>query len=248
MIDQEYDDDQDQRCGERRLTVCSAYRESKPRMSGKSQIYYGIRAGNRDFCFTDCSDECVLIFFEHHEALDAIKAGTYRETESQQLPAMATTSIGYGISEEDKIMYVLSGLGPEYDPFVIHVTSMPNSYSLPEITALLLTHETKIDQHASVEEVNVNMAVNKKSIGGNQTGLEIKAREIITVEEDEAVAEASGITITTTESSVKNDTKWDMLLRDAIIDMISLFRFNSQTCRMQATHLEEWQVVICLLW
>ncbi|TXG73048.1 hypothetical protein EZV62_001627 [Acer yangbiense] len=82
----------------------------------------------------------------------------------------ALSHTGYGISEEDKIMYVLSGIGPEYDPFVIPVTSMPNSYSLPEITALLLTHKTRIDQHSSVKEVNVNMVVNKKSIGGNQTG------------------------------------------------------------------------------
>ncbi|KAI9198979.1 hypothetical protein LWI28_025389 [Acer negundo] len=74
----------------------------------------------------------------------------------------ALTHTGYLISEEDKIMYVLSGLGSEYDPFVIPITSMKSCYSMLEITALLLTHEVRIDQNMQVESLNVNMAVNKK--------------------------------------------------------------------------------------
>ncbi|KAI9185666.1 hypothetical protein LWI28_009391 [Acer negundo] len=73
--------------------------------------------------------------------------------------------IGYLIPEEDRIMYVLSGLGSEYDPFVIPITLMKSCYSMPEITALLLTHEVRIDQNMQVESLNVNMAVNKR--GGN---------------------------------------------------------------------------------
>ncbi|KAL5756550.1 hypothetical protein ACOSQ2_021296 [Xanthoceras sorbifolium] len=79
----------------------------------------------------------------------------------------ALAHTGYVVSDEDKIMYVLSGLGAEYDPFVILVTSTPNLYTLPEITALLLTHEAIIEQHNQVESLNVNMAVNKK---GNNSG------------------------------------------------------------------------------
>ncbi|KAK2662626.1 hypothetical protein Ddye_001200 [Dipteronia dyeriana] len=77
---------------------------------------------------------------------------------------------GYGMTEKDKIMYVLSGLGAEYDSFVIPITSMQNCYSMPEITALLLTHEARIEQHTQAETLNVNLAANKKGNGNNQQG------------------------------------------------------------------------------
>ncbi|TXG72185.1 hypothetical protein EZV62_000764 [Acer yangbiense] len=79
----------------------------------------------------------------------------------------ALSFTGCVMSQDDKIMSILSGLGPEYDSFVIPVTSMPNCYSMPEITALLLTYVARIDRHAHVETLNVNLAVNKK---GNNNG------------------------------------------------------------------------------
>ncbi|KAK2653260.1 hypothetical protein Ddye_013116 [Dipteronia dyeriana] len=77
---------------------------------------------------------------------------------------------GYGMTEEDKIMYVLNGLGVEYDSFVIPFTSMQNCYSMSEITALLLTHEARIEQHTQVETLKVNLVANKKGNGNNQQG------------------------------------------------------------------------------
>ncbi|KAK2659296.1 hypothetical protein Ddye_005829 [Dipteronia dyeriana] len=74
----------------------------------------------------------------------------------------ALSFTGCVITEDDKIMSILVGLRAEYDSFVIHVTSMPNCYSLPEITTLLLTHEMRIVQHSQVESLTVNLVVTKK--------------------------------------------------------------------------------------
>ncbi|KAK2640538.1 hypothetical protein Ddye_028333 [Dipteronia dyeriana] len=80
----------------------------------------------------------------------------------------ALTYTGYAITEEDKIIYVLSGLWPEYDSFVIPTTSMQNYYIMPKITAFLLMHEARIEQHSQTETLNVNMAANRKGNGNNQ--------------------------------------------------------------------------------
>ncbi|KAL5850212.1 hypothetical protein ACOSQ4_008225 [Xanthoceras sorbifolium] len=76
--------------------------------------------------------------------LQTLKKGSSSMTEylmkkKSVMDALAFT--GYQRSDEDKVMYILSGLGTEYDPFVISVTSVPRVYSVLEITALLLTHE-----------------------------------------------------------------------------------------------------------
>ncbi|KAK0606776.1 hypothetical protein LWI29_004295 [Acer saccharum] len=76
----------------------------------------------------------------------------------------------YIVAEDDKIMYVLNGLGAEYDSFVIHVTSMHDYYTMHEVTSLLLTHEARLEQHSQVINLNVNLATNKKGNGNNQQG------------------------------------------------------------------------------
>ncbi|KAL5772939.1 hypothetical protein ACOSQ2_012863 [Xanthoceras sorbifolium] len=53
---------------------------------------------------------------------------------------------GYSMSNDDKLMSILSGLGSDYNPFIISVTSVPHSYSIAEITSLFkknLTIHTK---------------------------------------------------------------------------------------------------------
>lgn len=66
------------------------------------------------------------------------------------MDALAFT--GHKMSNEEKIMSALGGLRPEYDPFVIHITSMQTSYSLPDISSLLLTHEARLDQHSQEKD------------------------------------------------------------------------------------------------
>ncbi|KAL5781189.1 hypothetical protein ACOSP7_006218 [Xanthoceras sorbifolium] len=53
---------------------------------------------------------------------------------------------GYVMSKEDKLMSILGGLGSEYYSFIIPITSMPHNYSIADITALLLTHEARMEQ------------------------------------------------------------------------------------------------------
>ncbi|KAK0607846.1 hypothetical protein LWI29_021486 [Acer saccharum] len=77
---------------------------------------------------------------------------------------------GYILSEDDKIMYILGRLRAEYDSFVIPITSMSNTYSIPKITALLMTHEARIEQHTQTDVVSVNMASNNQGFMGVQSG------------------------------------------------------------------------------
>ncbi|TXG67760.1 hypothetical protein EZV62_009035 [Acer yangbiense] len=44
----------------------------------------------------------------------------------------------------------------------IPITSMPGTFSMPEITALLLTHEARIEQHSQTEMLSVNLASNNQ--------------------------------------------------------------------------------------
>ncbi|KAL5739932.1 hypothetical protein ACOSQ2_029112 [Xanthoceras sorbifolium] len=72
---------------------------------------------------------------------------------------------GYSMSNDDKLMCILSGLGSDYNPFIISVTSVPHSYSIAEITSLLLTHEARMDQTSHFETLSANIAASKKGNG-----------------------------------------------------------------------------------
>ncbi|KAL5745917.1 hypothetical protein ACOSP7_027063 [Xanthoceras sorbifolium] len=72
---------------------------------------------------------------------------------------------GYSMSNDDKLMSILSGLGSDYNPFIISVTSVPHSYSIAEITSLLLTHEARMDQTSQFKTLSANLAANKKGNG-----------------------------------------------------------------------------------
>ena len=67
----------------------------------------------------------------------------------------------YILSEEDKIITILGELEVGYDSFVVPITSMPGTFSTPEITAFLLTHEARIEQHSQIEMLSVNLAYNQ---------------------------------------------------------------------------------------
>ncbi|KAL5782821.1 hypothetical protein ACOSP7_007850 [Xanthoceras sorbifolium] len=85
------------------------------------------------------------------------------------MDALAFT--GHRLSNDDKLMYILGGLGPEYDPFVISVTSVLGCCSLPELTITLLAYEARLERHNQPENLSVNMPVNKKGTSsGNQSG------------------------------------------------------------------------------
>ncbi|KAK2638809.1 hypothetical protein Ddye_026604 [Dipteronia dyeriana] len=83
------------------------------------------------------------------------------------------------ISEDDKDMNILNGFKPQYDPFVIPVTSLPGCYSLPEITVLLLAHKARLDKHQQVENLTVNMASNSQNFFGLEEEIQEVLMEII---------------------------------------------------------------------
>ncbi|KAJ9682724.1 hypothetical protein PVL29_018620 [Vitis rotundifolia] len=67
-------------------------------------------------------------------------------------------AIGENITEQHRILYLLAGLGAEYNLFVISVTSGHEPLSLEEIHSMLLTHENRLEQQHTTEETNLLQA------------------------------------------------------------------------------------------
>ncbi|KAL5789587.1 hypothetical protein ACOSQ2_004475 [Xanthoceras sorbifolium] len=75
---------------------------------------------------------------------------------------------GHPLTNDDKLMQILGGLGSDYHSFIIPITSVQHNYTLSDISSLLLTHEARLEQDLVSENLTVNMAANKKGNGGNQ--------------------------------------------------------------------------------
>ncbi|XP_075508973.1 nudix hydrolase 19, chloroplastic-like [Primulina tabacum] len=54
---------------------------------------------------------------------------------------------GHPVKEEDQILYVLGGVGIEYDSVVVHITSRSDNLNLSDVSALLLAHEGRIEAY-----------------------------------------------------------------------------------------------------
>lgn len=54
---------------------------------------------------------------------------------------------GHPISDEDQVLYVLGGVGIEYDPVVVHITSKSEFLTFSEVGALLMSHEGRLESH-----------------------------------------------------------------------------------------------------
>lgn len=59
---------------------------------------------------------------------------------------------GHIISEENQILQVLNGLGIEYNPIMTTITIKLSSYTVQEVTSLLLTVEKNLDQHSHASD------------------------------------------------------------------------------------------------
>lgn len=68
----------------------------------------------------------------------------------------ALTYSGLCLSKEDHILYILSGLGSDYNALVVLVTSKKESYTIAEISSLLLTNEKLLEQQAAQLNKNSN--------------------------------------------------------------------------------------------
>ncbi|KAK6146863.1 hypothetical protein DH2020_020732 [Rehmannia glutinosa] len=85
-------------------------------------------------------------------------------------------SAGEPVSQKDQVMYVLSGLGPEYNSVMVSATSRLEPWSLSELHALLLSFENRLEtfENRSVIQdgsfsVNFTQNTGNRRGGGNHT-------------------------------------------------------------------------------
>ena len=63
--------------------------------------------------------------------------------------------VGQPISDDEVILYILSGLGPEYESVVVNITSKDH-ITLQRVMFLLQNHEQRIESCESTTQVDVN--------------------------------------------------------------------------------------------
>ncbi|KAM6559183.1 hypothetical protein CsatA_028422 [Cannabis sativa] len=87
--------------------------------------------------------------------------------------ADSLSTAGHPLDESDLIMHLLNGLGPEYDPVVVHVTSLVDNLSFDSIQSLLLTHESRLERHyttgAPLSGLSANLSVGSSRFGAGST-------------------------------------------------------------------------------
>ncbi|KAJ4722439.1 Retrovirus-related Pol polyprotein from transposon TNT 1-94 [Melia azedarach] len=62
---------------------------------------------------------------------------------------------GNEVSEEEHVMFLMEGLGPEYDPVVVNITSRERKLPLQEIYSVLVSHENRIERNLSSGRINL---------------------------------------------------------------------------------------------
>ena len=67
-------------------------------------------------------------------------------------------TVGYLVTDEDLMLLVLAGLGPEYDPVVVNLTSRIVLATWQESQALLLNQESRIDQMNTLVNLDLSNA------------------------------------------------------------------------------------------
>ena len=81
----------------------------------------------------------------------------------------ALASAGNDISEDDQILYILSGLNADYDAFVISMTTRTKSIKIQDVCTMLLAHESRIDQHNTSIDKTMQVNVSAKENGQKKT-------------------------------------------------------------------------------
>ncbi|XP_073058680.1 uncharacterized protein [Primulina eburnea] len=56
---------------------------------------------------------------------------------------------GYSISDDDHVLYILGGVGVEYEAVVVHITSRVDALSTADVSALLMAHEARIESYTT---------------------------------------------------------------------------------------------------
>ncbi|KAL5855714.1 hypothetical protein ACOSQ4_005516 [Xanthoceras sorbifolium] len=84
-------------------------------------------------------------------------------------------SAGQVITDRDLLLSVLNGLGHDYDPVVVMITSQQHSVSLHEAQYMLMIHEQQIEHLSSISQIEVsaptaNFVAQHNSNGGKSNG------------------------------------------------------------------------------
>ncbi|CAA0833450.1 Unknown protein, partial [Striga hermonthica] len=132
------------------------------------------------FLETSFSSQTTAKLMQYKIQLQGLKKNNL--TMSQYLNQMKVcfdylASAGQPVKEGDKIIHILSGLGTEYDAVMVSVTSRVEPYTVPEIQALLLSYESRLEFNArltsnvyvegSQPSVNTAVQASQKKIFSN---------------------------------------------------------------------------------
>lgn len=74
---------------------------------------------------------------------------------------------GKPVPDEDLILYILGGLGPEFETIVVNITSRSEAISLQEVHYLLQSHEIRLEQLSAASVIDVPPAAHI-TVGGVQ--------------------------------------------------------------------------------
>ncbi|XP_060968708.1 uncharacterized protein LOC133036212 [Cannabis sativa] len=67
---------------------------------------------------------------------------------------------GSSISDQDLILQLLNGLGPENGSFVSGITSRSDDLTIEEVQALVMAHESCLDNHNTLTDLTLKMQAN----------------------------------------------------------------------------------------
>uniref|UniRef100_A0A803PLF1 Uncharacterized protein n=1 Tax=Cannabis sativa TaxID=3483 RepID=A0A803PLF1_CANSA len=114
-------------------------------------------------CLKDFSSQSKAHLLQIKSQLSTIQKGNISISDyydKVKLLADSLSTAGHPMDESDLIMHLLNGLGPEYDPIVVHVTSLVDNLSFESIQSLLLTHESRIERHFNVNDLSSKITAN----------------------------------------------------------------------------------------
>lgn len=84
-------------------------------------------------------------------------------------------SIGHKVSKKDQILHILFGLGIEYDPVMVTITSKMEAWIVNDVHALLLSFESRLESLV-VSAINTNGSQNISTTTHTSTQKEVFCR------------------------------------------------------------------------
>ncbi|XP_060974741.1 uncharacterized protein LOC133039801 [Cannabis sativa] len=73
----------------------------------------------------------------------------------------ALTVVGSPVQDQDLVLKVLNGLGPNFDSIVFGITSRSNNLTIEEVQALFLSYESKLEHHHQMNDLSMRQKKSK---------------------------------------------------------------------------------------